>query len=174
MKNFLFFLLSFQVFFGLYDLSAQDITQNQMVSGIVLNQVNGQPIIGASISVPGFSSAMTNDSGRFAIKIPKTYATLVITGPGYAPREISIKNRTDLRIVMYKEGYKTTYDNIVMPFDDVLKSKLTYSVSSVKEDNILSSAVGPEGLLQSNTTGLYTIFRSGMPGDGVNMYLQIV
>ena len=63
------------------------------VSGTVLSQEDGQPIIGAAVKVTGTSTGMLTDvNGRFTLTLPTGKNQLEITYLGYEGKTVTAKN----------------------------------------------------------------------------------
>lgn len=142
------------------------------VTGTVTDAAGHKPLAGINISVAGVSSAITEDNGSYSIKIPNKDVLLEIDGSGYAKREIPVQGREQIDIALYETAYKGATRQIYTPLGDISSTAIPYAWTSVSEDNQLSVAVTPDVLLQGYTTGLQVISRSGMPGNGSNIYLH--
>ena len=69
------------------------------VSGTVVSQDDGQPVVGATVLVVGTSTgAVTNASGQFSLTVPAGKKTLRITYIGMEPLEVSA--RPNMRILL--------------------------------------------------------------------------
>ena len=63
------------------------------VSGTVLSQEDGQPIIGAAVKVVGTSTGMLTDvNGRFSVVLPEGKNQLEITYLGFEGQTVTAKN----------------------------------------------------------------------------------
>ncbi|MDR0542547.1 MAG: TonB-dependent receptor plug domain-containing protein, partial [Dysgonamonadaceae bacterium] len=142
------------------------------VTGTVTDAFTNKPVAGVNISVQGVSSAITEDNGSYSIKIPNKSILLEISGFGYAKREIPVKGRERIDIALYETAYKGATQQVYTPWGDVSSTAIPYAWASVSEDNQLSVAATPDVLLQGYATGMQVISRSGMPGNGSNMYLH--
>jgi hypothetical protein len=76
------------------------------VSGTVLSQEDGQPIIGAAVKVVGTSTGMLTDvNGRFSVTLPEGKTELEVTYLGYESKTVKAKNgmrvflKTDAKMV---------------------------------------------------------------------------
>lgn len=142
------------------------------VTGTVRDAVTKQPLPGININVKDIASAITEDDGSYSIRVPSKNLILVIDETDYARRDISIRGRNVIDIDLYEKRYKGAQKNTVTPIGEVSSTEVANSWSVVSEDNILSTAVTPEVLMQGYASGVNTIFRSGMPGSGANIYLH--
>lgn len=108
------------------------------IKGTVVDE-NGEPVIGASVRVPGTRQATVTDlDGNYSISAPKG-TTLTVTYVGY--KELSTKGG---RIVL-KEGDTDLNDVVVVGYGTQKKAHLTGSVESIPVDEIqdISSVTSP-------------------------------
>ena len=74
--------------------------QNQTVTGVVISEEDGQPVIGASVRVENTQlGAITDVDGKFRISnVPSSANTLIISYIGMEEQKVAIK--PNLRVVM--------------------------------------------------------------------------
>src|SRR4051812_32563375 len=78
----------------------QVIAQDRTIRGSVLDERNN-PVTGASITIKGTSIGTAADSsGAFAISVPASAKTLVISSVGYTPKELSVGGKTTFTITL--------------------------------------------------------------------------
>lgn len=142
------------------------------IKGTVRDAATKKPLAGINITVQGISSAITEDDGTYSIKIPEKNAILVVNENDYARRDIPVRGRDIIDIDLYENGYKGAQKNVITPIGEVSSTQIANSWSVIAEDNSMSTAITPEVLMQGYTSGVNTIYRSGMPGSGANMYLH--
>lgn len=142
------------------------------VSGRIVDDSNKKPLAGIRISQPGISSAMTDDEGKFTIKVSSRDTELKISGPGYQAKRIAIKGRESFIVSLQEEGFKSVYHFVGTPLGEVNNAEITASTVVIDDNNTNSIAMTPEQLLQGRVPGLNTMLRSGMVGNGGNMFLQ--
>ena len=81
----------------------------------VIKDINGEPIIGANITIKGQSiGTITDIDGQFTLNAP-TNAILQITYIGYIPQEINVGNNKELCITL-KEDTKALDEVVVVGF----------------------------------------------------------
>lgn len=142
------------------------------VTGKVYDAVTKEPLAGINVDVTDVASAITEDDGSYSIRIPSKNQILRIKAPGYAQRDVSIRGREVIDIELYEAGYKGAQRNVYTPVGETSSTEVANAWSAMVEDNVLSTAVTPEVLLQGYTSGVNTIYRSGMPGSGANIYMH--
>jgi len=146
-------------------------TTSDMLDGTVKDAATQQAIAGASVRIVGFSSAFTKEDGSFSLKVSNPSAIVEISAVGYATRQVPA-GTGKLDIVLYESEYKGSAAEAVTVFGPESSLKLSSSQSVVRENTSQSVAVTPDALMQGYATGVNTVFRSGMPGSGANIYIH--
>ena len=133
------------------------------VTGTVLDE-SGQPIPGATISVPGTTIGTATDlDGKYSISIPEG-ASLVFSFIGFQTQTIAVANQTTINIVLL-ENAQALDEVIVVGYGTAKKSELTNAVVQASGEDIKkSSAVSLSNALSGKLAGLYVNQRSAMPG----------
>ncbi|VBB48014.1 SusC/RagA family TonB-linked outer membrane protein [uncultured Paludibacter sp.] len=160
---------------GLSNTSAQAQKKNDftyVVSGTVKSAETKKPLSGIRIEYKELASAMTEDEGNFSIKLPSGDVNLVVSGPGYTSKIISVKGRTEINIELQTEGFKSVFENLIVPQGESSPLELTNAWSPINENNILNTAVTSDETLQGKISGLNLIHRSGAIAAGSNVYIR--
>jgi len=153
--------------------SSVQAVSRQRVNGTVLEASTKKPLPGISISVAGYSAALTDEMGNFKITVPDYRSVLLISGSGYQTKEVALKGRTNVSISLFEESYSSVYDAAVLPFSTSLKNRTPYSVSSINTNGSWSRAnETPDTYLQGKIPGLNVVTRSGTPDIGADLYLR--
>jgi hypothetical protein len=131
------------------------------------------PLEGINVSIPGHSSAITNQDGAFTIAAPGSTATLMLSGPGYQVKEVAIKGRTEIQISLHEADFNTIYKSAFVLSEAKPMSQTVHAVTSVNaRGQYHSAAETPENFLQGKVPGLNMTRRSGTPGIGTFMSLR--
>lgn len=69
------------------------LAQKTTVSGFVVNNTTGQPLMGASITADGWS-VVTNEDGYFTLKSSEPVETVVISHIGYHSQRVNLHNQS--------------------------------------------------------------------------------
>lgn len=147
--------------------------KESVITGVVLESVTLKPVAGASVTIPGIASSITDDEGKFSLSKTINGAILHVNIPGYAPQQVAVKGRKEITVLLYDKSFRPYYSQISTPFGVAENSKSTSSISVVSnKDSYKTGAVTPESVLQDGALGLNTIMRSGAPGSGGNMFLR--
>lgn len=138
--------------------------QTQTIRGTVADE-NGEPIIGANVSVKGTTKGTITDvNGEFAIENIDANTVLLITYIGYLPQEVEVDNRTFLNIVI-KEDTQKLDEVVVIGYGTMKKKDLTGAVSSVKMDDSPVSTISTiSHALAGKAAGLQIRTTSAQPG----------
>ena len=130
----------------------------------VINDEQGETIIGASVIIKGEDTGTTSDmDGRFTLEAPEG-AILVISYIGYHTQEVKVRKRSLLRVVL-KEDNQLLDEVVVVGYGTVKKSDLTGAVSGVSNRQYKNQPVQRvENILQGRTPGVEVTATSGMPG----------
>lgn len=146
-------------------LSMQVFSQTKTVTGVVVD-TNGEPVIGATIAESSTTNGTVSDiDGKFTINLLDAKNSLKIQLIGYRPQTISVGERSHLNIVL-EEDSKILDEIVVTAYGGKqLRSKVTNSIASVKED-VLETGLhaNPAQALSGAVSGLRVQQTSGDPG----------
>ena len=144
------------------------------VSGTVLSQEDGQPIIGAAVKVVGTSTGMLTDvNGRFDVTLPAGKNQLEITYLGYVTQTVQAKN--GMRIFMKSDAQ--SLDEVVVTAMGISREKkaLGYAVSEVDGSELIKSRGGlsnPVNALQGKVAGLQISSGAGSMGGSSKVLIR--
>ena len=139
--------------------------QTQKVTGVVISEEDGQPVVGASVLVKGTTlGTITDVDGNFNLSnVPSSAKTLQISYIGMQTQEVVIK--PNLRVVLKADAQKL--DEVVVTAMGISREKkaLGYAVQDVKSDALTRAAnTDLAGALQGKVSGIDITPSSGMPG----------
>ena len=131
-----------------------------------ITDVNGEPIIGASIAVKGSSNGTITDlDGNFSLNTPSSSSVLIISYVGYQAMEVSLNGRTSVDITL-EEDSEILDEVVVVGYGTQKKATLTGSVSQLGGDDIRKMApVNLTNTLAGKTAGVIANTRTGEPGE---------
>ncbi len=141
--------------------------QTSTVSGIVLSEEDGEPVIGASVLVKGTTLGTATDiDGVFSIgNIPSSAKTLVVSYVGMQTQEVTIKSGM-IRVVL-KSDSEVLDEVMVVAFGTQKKSSFTGSASVMNTEELSKHiATNVTSALVGSTPGLQLRGGSGAPGAG--------
>lgn len=150
------------------------LAQTSTVSGIVISEEDGQPVIGASVAVKGTTLGSATDiDGKFSIaNVPASATTLQVFFVGMQTQEVPILPGT-IKVVL-KPVSESLEEVVVVGYGVQKKVNLTGSVFSVKGDVLERRPVtDATQSLQGMVPGLLvTNNQSGRPGASATLSLR--
>ncbi|MBU2996680.1 SusC/RagA family TonB-linked outer membrane protein [Cellulophaga baltica] len=150
-RTFVFLFLSYS--FG--SISKEDTTirtnkkvLQQQIIGTVLDE-NGQPLPGVNILEKNTSNGIQTDfDGNFTISTSNANPILVVSYLGYKTKEVSVKNQTELSIVL-EEDVAALEEVIVVGYSTIKKKNITGAVSRINLEDSPSALTPTTNILQS-------------------------
>ena len=141
------------------------------VTGTVLSQEDGQPIIGAAVKVVGTSTGMlTNVNGQFTVTLPAGKDQLEVTYLGYEGKTVKAKN--GMRIFL-KADVSALDEVIVVAYGSQKKSSFTGSASTVKGESLEKLQVSNlSKALEGAVAGVQISSESGTPGSSASIRIR--
>ena len=149
-------------------------TQRYQVDGIVCDN-DGEPMMGASIYVKDADvGTVTDEHGRFSIRVPSSRSVLRFTYIGYDPVEMTAAesnakkvflrlSSTSLKeVTVVSDGYNT--------IDKRLSASSTYTLKP--EDFQIQNVPTLSGMLQGTVPGLAVVAPSGSPNAAPKMRMR--
>lgn len=133
------------------------------VNGNVM--ADGESIIGATVLVKGTQNGTATDlDGNFSLQTA-TNAVLVISAIGYESQEISVNNRTNIRVVL-RSDVIALQDIVVVGYGTQKKVNLTGAVSTVSAADLAGKPVtNLVEALQGAAPGLVIQQSNSQPGS---------
>ena len=133
------------------------LAQSVTVSGQVTDEA-GEPIIGASVRIPGTSVGVVTDmDGNYSISVPKG-KQLEITYVGYK-KEVIIAKEGKMTVQL-KEDSNMLNEVVAIGYGTVKRKDVTGSVSSVGNTELVSS---PVEAMQGKLAGVRVTMPEGNP-----------
>ncbi len=144
------------------------------VTGTVLSQEDGQPIIGAAVKVVGTQTGMLTDvNGKFTLNLPSGKNQLEISYLGYVSQTVAAKN--GMRVFLKADAQ--ALDEVVVTAMGISREKkaLGYAVSEVNGDELIKSRGGlsnPVNALQGKVAGLQITSGAGSMGGSSKVLIR--
>ena len=135
------------------------------VTGTVVSQEDGQPIIGATIRVVGANvGAVTDADGKFSLSLPSGHNKLKVTYVGMVDQDVTVKGNS-VRVVLSPD--ETNLDEVmVVAYGTAKKSAFTGSAAVVKSDDIAKiSSSNVMSALSGKVSGVQINSATGAPGQ---------
>ncbi|MDO4160805.1 MAG: TonB-dependent receptor plug domain-containing protein [Prevotellaceae bacterium] len=136
------------------------------VTGTVVSQDDGEPVIGATVRVVGSSNigTVTNADGRFSLTLPKGSSKLRVTYVGMTTQDVTVKGG-NVNVVLVPE--QTNLDEVmVVAFGTAKKSAFTGSAAVVDSKDLEKSQVTSiTNALAGAVPGVQLTSSNGAPGE---------
>ena len=149
--------------------------QNQKVTGVVIWEDDGQPVIGASILVKGTTVGTISDiDGNFTLfNVPGSAKSLVVSFIGMKSVEVAVK--PTVKVVFASDAQ--VVDKVVVTALGISRKKRTlgYAVSEISGDEMLKARGGvsnPVNSLQGKIAGLQIQSGSGTMGGSSKILIR--
>ncbi len=139
--------------------------QTQTVTGVVISEEDGQPVIGASVRVENTQlGAITDVDGKFQIaNVPSSAKTLVISYIGMESQTVTIK--PNLKVVL-RTNSEMLDEVMVVAFGTAKKSAFTGSAKVVSSEKLEQSQVtSVTNALAGAVPGVTLTSNNGAPGS---------
>lgn len=143
------------------------------ISGKVTD-VRGEPLIGVNVTVPGTTNGTVTDiDGNFFLEVGNLNLSLQFSYIGYRPLFVELKGRNIINVRL-EEDVEQLDEVVVTGYGGTqIRSKLTNSISSVKEENLrVGLFSNPAQALSGAVSGLRVIQSSGNPSAAPTIVLR--
>ncbi|MCW5922003.1 MAG: TonB-dependent receptor [Saprospiraceae bacterium] len=142
------------------------------VTGKVTDAENGEPLIGATVSVVGTTrGAVTDIDGNYSVGVPDGSTQLRFAYTGYKEEVVEIGASNTVDIAM-KPG-SVLDEIVVIGYGAVRKDDVTGAVSTISSKDFNRGViVAPEQLMQGRVAGVQVTTSSGEPGAGINVRIR--
>lgn len=145
----------------------------QKVSGTV-KDVNGEPVIGASVAVKGTTNGtMTDIDGKWTLSVPAK-STIVVSCIGYSEKEMTISAGQKTADCVLEEDSEFLQDAVVIGYGGIMSRRdLTGSVGSVSGTKLAAVPVTSAAVaLQGKVAGVQVTTVDGAPGADINIRVR--
>lgn len=152
--------------------AVQAVMQSGTVKGRIVD-VNGEPVIGASVVVKGTTNGVISGlDGDFSIKVASN-ATLVISFVGYQTQEIPVSGKRTLDITL-KEDTELLDEVVVMAYNSTVKRKVVASVTNVdmKQVEKMGGYKDLGNALQGRVAGVIITNKQGGPDSSPTISIR--
>lgn len=135
------------------------------VKGVIAD-VNGEPLIGATVKVKGTQIATVTDfDGNYSIEAPEG-STLEVSYIGFNTQEVKVGNRNSYNIEMAEDD-NSLEELVVIGYGTVKKKDLTGAIAAVKGGDLSNRRTTMlSNALQGALSGVMVRRSSSAPGSG--------
>lgn len=161
---------------GGYVLSASELVASQaerIITGIV-QDVNGEPIIGASVIQDKTSNGVITDvDGSFSLNVPEG-TKVVVACLGYRDYVFTVSKQSTYQVVLEDSAEFLDEVVVVGMNNRQTKRSITGAVSTIQTKELIQSPVANiSNALAGKLPGLITVQSSGEPGaDAASLYIR--
>lgn len=149
--------------------STTSVQQNGTVIKGVVVDVNGEPIIGASVVEKGNpkNGTITDFDGNYTLKVKSNKTPLVVSYIGFISQETKGGKLT------LQEDLKSLNEVVVIGYGTQRKGDITSAVSSVKAEDFAGGKIGDAAeLVKGKIAGLSVVNSSGNPTEKSSIMLR--
>ena len=146
--------------------------QTQTITGVVISEEDGQPVIGASVLVKGTQiGTITGVDGDFTLpNVPSSAKTLQITYIGMQAQDVAIK--PNVKVIM-KSDTEMLDEVMVIAYGTTKKESFTGSAEVIKSEKLKERPVANvTKALDGMVAGVQTTSGSGQPGSGSSVVVR--
>ena len=150
----------------------QEVLQNSVkITGKVVD-VQGEPVIGATVMEKGTTNGIITDvDGNFTLNVYPN-RKFQVSYVGYQTQEITIGSNRTLRITL-KEDSELLDEVVVVGYGTMKKSDLTGAISSVSTETLVRGGnANAIGALQGSVAGVSILKSNNKPGGGYDIKIR--
>ncbi len=157
------------LFFGL----SVAIAQTQKITGVVISEEDGEPIIGASVFVKGHNTigTITDVDGNFTLTgVPASAKFLTVSYVGFATQDVAIK--PILKIIL-KSDSQLIDDVVVVAYGTAKKESLVGAQASISSKSLAKRPLtNVSNALAGAAPGVQAITSTGQPGSSAAIRIR--
>ena len=141
------------------------------VTGKVISESDGEPLIGVSVKEAGTTNATISDiDGNYSLQT-RMGATLEFSFISYQTEKVKVKG-TVINVSL-KEDSELLDEVVVVGYGTMKRSDLTGAVTSVSAEEISKTvATSLDQVLQGRAAGVAVTQNSGAPGGGISVSIR--
>ena len=146
--------------------------QTQKVTGVVISEEDGQPVIGASVLVKGTQiGTVTNIDGKFELpNVPSSAKTIVVSFVGMQSQEVAVKSK--MTITLHADN-EMLDEVMVVAFGTAKKSAFTGSAKVLNNEKLEQSQVSSvTNALAGAVAGVTLTSSNGAPGSTSSIQIR--
>ena len=150
-------------------MEAQTVLKGRVMDG----SMPGEPLIGASVQVPGTSSGTVTDlDGNFQFQLPAGKVIVQVSMIGYKTQVVNVKGKDFIEVTL-QEDSKLMDEVVVVGYGTMKKRDLSGAVSQIKADDIMrGGATDVSHAVQGKIAGVQVNQADAAPGGGVSITVR--
>ena len=164
-----------QLFLLLFSLLAI-VGQARVVTGTVTQASDGEPVIGASVSVKGVAGGVVTDiDGKYSINVPNDKSVLVVSFVGLRTASVTVGSRSTLDIALEENSEVLSEVVVTAMGQSQEKSKLNFSVQELKSDEVTAGQTANfVNSLQGKVAGVQVSMAGGSPNSASQIIVRAI
>lgn len=152
--------------------SRQASSHKRVISGVVVDATNDEPLIGATVLVKGTKTAAITDlEGHFEVSFTGKSCTLEVTYVGYAKQSVYITDQGTVAVKM-KAADEMLSEVVVVGAGTQKKISVTGAIASAKGVEFRAPSSNLTNNLAGKLAGVIAVTNSGEPGSSSSFYIR--
>ena len=147
--------------------------QTQLKGRVLDGSANNEPLIGASIQVPGTTSGTITDlDGNFSFPMPAGKFLVQVSMIGYKTKVVNVKGKDFVEVVL-QEDAKVMDEVVVVGYGTMRKRDLSGSMTQIKGDELMKGGTTDVAKgMQGKIAGVQVSQTDGSPGAGTSITVR--
>ncbi len=147
--------------------------QERQITGRVSDK-NEAGIPGVSVKIKGTTMGTVTDlNGHFTITVSDETAILEFTYVGYTTKEVPVKGKSEIRIMLEEAAATDMEEVVVTAFGTQKKESVSAAITTVRPSDLKSPSSNLTAALAGRVAGVIAYQRSGEPGlDNAEFYIR--
>ena len=161
------------LFLLLFTMCCLHMVAQQQIKGRVMDGTLNEPLIGASIQVPGTTIGTVADlEGNFSFTLPEGKFLIQVSMIGYKTQVVNVKGKTEVEVTLHDDA-EVMEEVVVIGYGTMKKRDLSGAVSQIKNEE-LKAGGSPDVAhgLQGKIAGVDVKQSDGSPGAGVSITVR--
>ena len=148
-------------------------TKERTITGKVVDDATGEPIIGASVWIKDSTLGTSADlDGNFTLKCDNQLAVVAVSFIGYQEVEMPVRDMTSNVTIRLKQSTTMVEDVVIVGYGTQKKASIVGAISSVALDDLKAPVAKLSGNIAGQLAGVVSVQRSGEPGAGSTFWIR--
>lgn len=150
-----------------------NVQQQRIVKGKVIDKETGEPLIGVNVVVKGTTNGVATDiDGNYSIQVSSNNDVLVFSYIGQETQEIPVKNQKILNVEMTSDATMLGEVVVYTGYMTQRKADLTGSVSMANSKDIKNNSANVMKNMQGKMAGVKITTNGGNPAESVGIQIR--
>ena len=153
-------------------LEIQQNSRKRTLTGTVVDEADGTPIVGANIIIKGSKTGVITDlDGRFSIPINEKGGTLEISYIGYKKQNVYITDQGFINVKLASDNEMLS-EVVIVGAGTQKKVSVTGAITSVKGATLKAPSSSLTNSIAGKLAGVVSTTSSGEPGSTSSFYIR--